>query len=321
MHRPLRVLLTDRAWPDSDLERRILDEAGAELIEPADGEEATLIELARDADAIATCWAQVTSQVIRAAPRCRVISRFGIGLDNISVETATELGIPVTFVPDYCISEVSDHALAMLLACARQIAFFHHRTQIGEYNLRAAPPMHRLAGRVLGLVGLGRIARAVLPKARALGLEVIAHTPSGNDYGTGCRMVSFDELLQHCDFVSLHLPLTEQTRGLVAAREFTHMKRTAYLINTSRGPLVDEIALWEALQQDELAGAALDVFDPEPPDLSRPLFRDERVIVTPHAGFLSEESLHELRTRASRQVVQALQGRRPDQVVNPQVYD
>ena len=181
--------------------------------------------------------------------------------------------------------------------------------------------MKRLAGATLGLVGFGRIARALLPKARAIGLDVLAHSQRSDDYGTGCPMVSLDDLLARSDFVSLHVPLTEATHGLLGDRQFQQMKPTAYLVNTSRGALVDQAALWRALSTGRIAGAALDVFDPEPPDLSQPLFRDERVIVTPHAAFLSEESLRDLRTRASQQIAEALQGRRPENVVNPQVYD
>jgi D-3-phosphoglycerate dehydrogenase len=262
----------------------------------------------------------VTEAVIRAAPRCRIVARFGIGLDNIAVAVASELGIPVTYVPDYCVEEVSDHTLALLLACARKVAFFHHRTKHGEYLLQAGPAMHRLSGQTLGLLGLGRIGQAVSRKARALGINVLASTPSGDDYGSGCAMVSFANLLEASDFVSLHLPASEQTQGIMGAAEFKRMKRSAYLINTSRGTLVDHAALWSAVQTGEIAGAALDVFDPEPPDLSAPLFSDNRVIVTPHAAFLSQESLDELRTRTAEQIAQALQGLRPENVVNPQVY-
>lgn len=319
--KPYRVLITDRAWPDSSIEREILANVGAEVVEAPDGEEATLIDLARDANAIGTCWAHVTEGVIQSAARCHIVARFGIGLDNIDVETATKLGIPVTNVPDYCVSEVSDHALALILACARNIAFFHARTKAGEYRLAAARPMKRLAGATLGLVGFGRIARALFPKARAIGLNVLAFSPHADDRGTGCRMVSLDELLAESDFVSLHLPLTDSTHHLFADREFQQMRPTAYLINTARGGLIDQAALERALESGRIAGAALDVFDPEPPDLSQPLFWDERVIVTPHSAFVSAESLHELRTRASRQIAEALQGGRPENVVNPQVYD
>jgi D-3-phosphoglycerate dehydrogenase len=181
--------------------------------------------------------------------------------------------------------------------------------------------MKRLAGATLGLVGFGRIARALLPKARAIGLSVVAHSHRLDDQGTGCPMLSLDELLARSDFVSLHVPLTEATHGLLGDRRFQQMKPTAYLINTSRGGLIDQEALWRALSTGRIAGAALDVFDPEPPDLSQPLYRDERVIVTPHAAFVSEESLRDLRTRASHQIAEALQGRRPENVVNPHIYD
>jgi len=321
MSAKLRLLITDRAWADCSIERSILEPIGIEVVESPRVDEGTLAELARDADAIGTCWAQVTERVIRASPRCRIVSRLGIGLDNISVATATELGIPVTNVPDYCISEVSDHALALILACARNVAYFHLRTKGGEYRLAGAPPMKRLAGATLGLIGFGGIARALLPKARAIGFKVVAHSQHGDDHGTNCPMVSLDELLAQSDFVSLHVPLTESTAQLIGPRELHLMRASAFLVNTSRGGLIDHAALWRAISQGRLAGAALDVFDPEPPDLSQPLFQDERVIVTPHAAFTSAESLRELRTRAAHQIAQALQGLRPENVVNPQVYD
>ena len=315
-----RVLLTDRAWPDATIEGDILAEIGAELIEAPDTDEPTLCSLAEQADAIATNWAPVTAAVVRSASRCRVICRTGIGLDNIAVAVATERKIPVTNVPDYCVGEVADHALALLLACARNVGFFHLRTKRGEYRLQASPPMPRLAGKRLGLIGLGRIGRSLAGKARALGLDVVAHTSSGNDHGVGCPMLAFDELLTTSDFISLHVPLVPATKHLVGLLQFESMKRSAYLINTARGGLVDHAALWTALQNNLIAGAGLDVFEPEPPDLSLPLFSDERVIATPHAAFVSQESLIELRTRVARQVVDVLSGRRPENVVNPQVY-
>lgn len=316
-----RILITDRAWPDLDVERAILAEIGGKVVEPESSDEASLEEMARGVDAIAACWAEVTPAVIRAARRCRIVARLGIGLDNIAVETATELGIPVTYVPDYCVQEVSEHTLALLLSFVRRVALFDRRAKSGEYNRNTTTPLVRLSGRKLGLVGFGRIGRAVFHKAQGWGVEVAAHSSSGDDYGTGCRMLGLDELLRQSDFVSLHLPLTERTRRLIGERELACMKPTGFLINTSRGALIDHAALWQALQENRIAGAALDVFDPEPPDLSQPLFRDERVIVTPHAAFLSEESLLELRTRTARQVADALQGLRPEHVVNPQVYE
>lgn len=313
-----RVLLTDRAWPDTEIEREILSRAGAELIEPPATDEETLSAIAADIDAIATNWAKVTAKVIRSAKKCRMIARTGIGVDNIDVACATELGLPVTNCPDYCVPEVADHTLGLLLAMSRNIGFFHARTKAGEYQLAAGGPMQRLSGQTLGLFGLGRIGQAVAARARAFGLRVIATTSSGSDHGVGCEMVSFEDLLRQSDIVSLHAPATPATRKIINGKSLQQMKPTAMLINTSRGSLIDEPALLETLEQNRLAGAALDVFDPEPPDLSQPLFRHERVIVTPHAAFVSQQSLQQLRTQAMEQVAAVLTGEPPQNVVNPQ---
>lgn len=316
-----RVLITDRAWPDTSVEQEILEPLGVSLIEAPDTLEQTLCRAAAEVDAICCNWAPVTRGVIETAARCRVICRTGIGLDNIAVDAATARGIPVTNVPDYCVSEVADHALALLLACARRVAFFHLRTKQGEYRLQSAAPPERLSGKTLGLIGLGRIGGGVAARARACGITVVAHTASGNDHGLGCPMVSLDELLERSDYVSLHAPANASTREMLRLPQFERMKRSAWLINTSRGALICEDDLWTALQRNLIAGAALDVFDPEPPDLTRPLFRDERVIVTPHAAFVSPESVIELRRRVAFQVRAILEGKRPENVVNPAVYD
>ena len=313
-----RVLITDRAWPDLAVEQSVIDTIDGELVDAPSTDEATLIRLAADVDAIATNWASVTDSVIRAAPRCRVIARFGVGVDNIAVDTATSLKIPVVNCPDYCVAEVSDHTLGLILACARRIGFFHHRTKQGEYNLQAATGQQRLSTQTLGLVGLGRIGREVCRKARAFGLRVVGHTASGNDQGLGCPMVPLDQLLAESDYISLHAPLTPATHKLFGRGQFARMKPTAYLINTSRGGLIDEVALWAALQAGHLAGAALDVFDPEPPDLSQPLFQDERVIVTPHAAFVSQQALEQMRRQTLEQIVAVLSGKPPQNVLNPQ---
>ena len=306
------VLITDAPWGDIDLERSILEPAGCVVTLASASDPQTLTTLAANANAIATCWANVSADVIVAAPQCRHIARLGIGLDNIDIPAATSAGIIVTNIPDYCVEEVAHHALGLLLAHARQIGFFHDRTKQGEYDLQAAAPMGRVSQQVLGLVGFGRTAQCLREMAVGMGMTVIAHSPSGNDYGTGCEMHTLDELLARSDYVSLHAPLTDQTRHLINADTLAHMKPTAYLINTSRGGLVDEAALWLAIQDGKLAGAGLDVFEPEPPDLSQPLFQDDRVIVTPHAAFLSIESLSELRSRVARQILDVLEGREPE---------
>lgn len=313
---PRTLLITDRPWDDSDIERSILEPHGIQIVEAPAHDEATLARLAVNADAIATCWAKVTEPVLAAATNCRHVARMGIGLDNIDIAAATRLGIVVTNVPDYCVEEVAEHALAALLAMERNIAWFHFRTKRGEYDLAAGPEMRRLSERTLGLFGLGRIGQSLYHKANALGIQVIAHTASGNARGLPIEMVSWETLLERSDILSLHAPLTDETRHVLNGSAFAKMKPGMRLINTSRGGLIDEAALWSAIQKGQVAAAALDVFETEPPDLSRPLFQDERVIVTPHAAFSSRESVRDVRTRYARQVLAVLSGETPENVVN-----
>jgi len=314
-----QVLITDHPWPGIEIEQQLLKPYGVEIIDAPDESEATLARLAQNVDAIATCWAKVTSKVIQAAQVCRIVCRMGIGLDNIHIPTATSKGILVTNTPDYCVNEVADHALGLLLAVTRNIGFFHHRTKGQEYNLRAGPTMHRLRGRTLGLFGFGKTGQQMAQRAQACGLKVIACTPSGNDYGTGCQMVSFDELLETADYLSLHSPLTEQNYHAFSTAAFDRMKDGVVIVNTARGSLIDPAALYDAIQVGKVAGAGLDVFEPEPPDLSSPLYQDERVIATPHAAFISEESLIEMRETVAHQIAAVLSGDRPENVVNPEV--
>jgi D-3-phosphoglycerate dehydrogenase len=275
--------------------------------------------MAPDADAIMTNWAPVTAEVIDAAANCRIIARLGIGLDNIDVRQATERGIPVTNVPDYCLTEVAEHTIALAFALARKIHVFHAAAKAGRYDLSAGLPLRRIEGQTLGIVGLGRIGRRVAERALALGLKVVATSRSRRDSLPGVAHRTLDNLLANSDFVSLHVPLTDDTRGMIGAAELARMKPTAVLINTARGGLVDHAALAAALAGNRLAGAALDVQEPEPPDLSRPPWNDPRVIVTPHAAFYSDESVADLRRRAAHQVGTRLAGGRPENVVNPEV--
>lgn len=322
MSAKFRVLITDRAWPDCEVERKELALVDAEVIEASPGaDEQALIQSATGVDAIATCWAKVTQAVIEAAPNCKTIARLGIGLDNIDVKYATSLKIPVTNVPDYCIPEVADHTIALMLARLRNVAFFHHQTKQGIYDLAAAPMPRRLSTLTMGVFGFGLTGQAVAQRAGALGMQVIATNSSGNDYGTGTSMVSFSDLLQQSDVISIHAPLTDATQHQFDASAFAKMKPSAFLINTSRGALIDFSALKTAIQNNSIAGAALDVFDPEPPDLSDPFFKDDRIIATPHAAFISKESLDDLRQQAARQIAEILVGKQTTNVVNPSVYE
>jgi D-3-phosphoglycerate dehydrogenase len=321
-----RVLVTDYAWPTLAIERAILGEVGAELVVAESGDAAELIALAAGAEAILINWLQLPEEALDAATGCLVVARYGVGVDNIPVEHATELGILVANVPDFCVEEVSDHALALLLACARRIVTFARSTRDGSWDLlglgRGLP---RVRGQRLGLVGFGNTARALVPKAQGLGLEITAYTPRlprGRDKATGVELTDdLADLLSISDYVSLHAPATAETRGLIGEAELRAMKPGAYLINTSRGALIDERALERALTEGWIAGAALDVLGEEPPPQGHTLLALDNVIVTPHAAFYSEPAIAELATKAARNVLSVLRGEVPATLVNPTVLD
>jgi D-3-phosphoglycerate dehydrogenase len=313
-----KALYTDYPWADTAVEQAILDEVDCRIVAAPDNKEATQASLAPGMDVIITCWAPVTARVIDAADRCRHIARTGIGLDNIDVKRATERGILVTNVPDYCIHEVAEHSLALLLALGRKVAAYHMATKQGKYDLVAGLPVERIRGKTLGIIGLGQIGKLLAQKAAAIGMRVIGTNQSGTRVAD-VEWAPLEDLLAASDYVSLQLPLNDQTRNLVNRETLGRMRPTAFLINTARGGLVDHAALAEALAADRLAGAALDVQAPEPPDLSKPPFSDPRVIVTPHVAFYSSEATAELRMRVARQVVAYLRGETPENVVNPVV--
>lgn len=318
-----RILLTDYAWSDLAIEQGILQDAGVELVVAEQSDAESLARLAPSCDGIMTTWAKVPESVIAAMPRCKIVARLGIGLDNIDVTAATERGIPVTNVPDYCTTEVAEHALGLILALGRKVAFYHHETKCGRYNLKDGAVLRRLEGQKLGIVGLGNIGSKLAAKAAALGMEICATGRSSQPPRRLLPAVSWrslKELLQDCDYISLHAPLSPETRHMIGREQFEQMKSTAYLINTARGGLIDHAALAAALQANQIAGAALDVQDPEPPDLRQSPYNDPRVIVTPHAAFVSSESLASLRSRVALQVVARLRGEQPENVVNPSVF-
>lgn len=317
-----RVLVTDYAWPNLDIERGILAEVGAELVVAPNGTAEEITALAADVDAILTCWKQVPPEALDTAARCRIVSRYGIGLDNIPVAHATKLGMIVTNVPDFCLDEVAEHTLALIFACARRVVPLADATRQGAWSQTLARGMPRLRGQVLGLVGYGNIAQAVAERAQALGLKVIAYTPrlAADALAPWGRATNdLAELLAVADYVSLHLPLTPETSGLINADALAAMKPSAYLINTSRGAIVDEAALLAALERGQIAGAALDVMSSEPPPPDHPLLRHPHVIATPHVAFYSEPAIIDLATKAARHVAQALRCEIPDRVVNPAV--
>jgi D-3-phosphoglycerate dehydrogenase len=323
MTRPFFVVITDHPWASIEAEKHALGRVGAEMRIAESGDENELVALVEDADAILTCFAPVTPAVVRAGARLQVVGRYGIGVDNIAVGEATRRGIVVTNVPMYCQDEVTDHALALMLAFARGLRTFDHGVRGGDWSLgQLGQPLRRIRGQTLGILGLGRIGTRLAEKAQALGLRVITHDPRAepahaNRYGV--ELVTLLELAARSDYVSLHLPLTEATTRLIGAEFLKEMKETAFLINTARGGVVDQDALVTALQEGWIGGAGLDVFTPERIDVDNALLALPNVIVTPHVAYYSEESLLELGRLAAENVAAVLGGYKPAAVVNPEV--
>ena len=315
-----QVAVSDSVFPNLDRARAVLSQIGAQLRLADEAKPDAILRVAKDADALFATYAKITAEMIRQMTRCRIISRFGIGVDNVDIPAATERGIVVTKVPDYCIDEVSDHAMALLLAAVRKIPFADRMVQDGRWEMPAVVPIHRLRGTVLGLVGFGRIPQLVAPKAQAFGMRVVSfdpYIPKNVFERARVESVDFADLLKVSDYISIHAPLLPETQGLFNDDAFRQMKPHAYLINTARGPIVDEAALSRTLDAGRLAGAALDVMAKEPPTGS-PLLGRPNVIITPHTSFYSEESLADLETKAAEEVVRVLKGEAPKNPVNPE---
>jgi len=308
------VAVTDSVFPSLDPAMQALARVDPEVRMAKSTSADDILAVARDADAILVTYARLPGGLLRELRRCKVIGRFGLGVDNIDLKTAAERGITVTYVPDYCMQEVSDHAMALLLALARKVPFSNQLVQSGRWEMPAVAPLRRLAGQVLGLIGFGNIPRALAPKAKAFGVTVITHDPYVSKdvlAAAGVEGVSFDDLLARSDFVSVHAPLTSATRGLVNAAAFAKMKKSALIINTARGPLIDEQALIAALDSGLLGGAALDVVATEPLSKDSPLLGRDNVILTPHTAFYSVEALEELQTKCASDVARVLSGEPP----------
>ena len=308
------IAVTDSPFPSLDPAKAALARVDPELRMAKSASAEDILAVARDADAILVTYAKLPGELLRQLTRCKAIGRFGLGVDNIDIPAAAALGISVTYVPDYCMQEVSDHAMALLLATARKVPLSNKLVQSGRWEVPPIVPIHRLSGRVLGLVGFGNIPRALAPKARAFGLRVVTHDPYVSPdvlSAAGVDGVSFDRLLEMSDFVSIHAPLMPATRGLFNADVFHKMKKGAVLINTARGPLVDEAALIAALDTGQLGGAALDVVTTEPLTKDSKLLGRDNVILTPHTAFYSVEALEELQTKCAADVARVLSGEQP----------
>ncbi len=301
------VLITDCDHPTVDVERAILEDAGLTVELATCRTPEDVIAAATEAGAIGLIvqYAPITGEVLRALPACRVVGRYGVGLDTIDLVSAAELGVRVVNVPDYCTDEVADHALGLILALTRGIVPLDRGVQRGVWDFRLAGRVRRPSSQRLGVIGLGRIGSALAQRASALGFEVVGSDPRGAG-DSGVRLIDLDTLLETSDVISVHAPLDASTHHLIGPRTLALMKPTAILVNTSRGGLVDSDALLEALRGGRIAGAGLDVLEREPIPADHPLIGLPNVVLTPHAAFYSEESLVEMKRKVSQRVLAAL---------------
>jgi len=309
MRHSWKVVVTDAETTTLPIETREVEKIGGRLLVGACKTEDEVIELARDADAILYDYAPMTNRVISELGRCRVIVRYGVGLDRIDLEAAEAKGIEVRYLPGWSAEEVSDHAIAFILALARRLLPLDRWVRNGNWGYAGELHTVRVVGKRLGLIGFGAIARCVAVKAQGLGMHVMAHDPFVKHTvlaEAGVQAASLEDLLTSADFVSLHVPLNETTKGLLGPAEFVRMKQGAFLINTSRGGVADEPSLVAALQSGQLAGAGLDVFTDEPPRPGNPLFGIDSTILTPHMACYSEVSIDEMHQTAIGHVVDVL---------------
>jgi D-3-phosphoglycerate dehydrogenase len=316
-----KVVLTDYVWESLDVEMKTLGDL-ADLVPMKTKKPEEFLGEAADCDALLNTYAgPITAEVMARMPKCRIIARYGIGVDTIDLEAATQAGIIVTNNPSYCIEEVAEHTMALLLACARKVALYDRLVRGGRWEVPPGKPMFRLQGRTLGLVGFGNIARQVAVRAASFGMRIVFADPfvKEGQPDIPAAKVELDDLLRESDFVSIHPPLTPQTRKMIGDEALSKMKPSAFLINCSRGPVVDTDALVRALDAKKIAGCALDTTDPEPLPDPHPLRGRDNVIITPHVAWYSEQALVGLQAGAPSEVRRVLTGQWPVNVVNRDV--
>jgi D-3-phosphoglycerate dehydrogenase len=310
------VVVTDQVFPSVAAETRLLAGIGARLL-IADGTAAGVAAVAAGADALLNTYLPVTDELLASVPRCRIVARYGIGVDNVDLAAAQRRGVVVTNVPDYSVEEVAVHTLGLLLSLVRRLPDAARLAAGGGWGLDGLRPIRRMTGLRVGLVGYGRIARLLASYLAAIGCQIVVHDPFVTPADGIPPLVTLAELLAECDAVSLHAPLTPATRGLIGAAELAAMKPDAVLVNTARGPLVDVDALIAGLRAGEIRAAALDVLDAEPPPPGRIPGDLPNLLVTPHMAYYSEESIAESQRKAASQVIKVLTGGEPDYPVTP----
>jgi D-3-phosphoglycerate dehydrogenase len=323
INRKYKVVITDYDFESLQEIKKALEKVDAELVTAQCKSESEVIELAREADAVINQYYNPLSRkVIEHLKRCKIIVRTGVGVDTIDVQAATDHNICIVNVPDYCLDEVAEHALGLLFMLARKYFVLTNSVKKGQWNWRIVKPIFKMKGQILGIVGLGKIGRSLAKKAKGLGMSLICYDPYINSQmaeEAGVKLLSFENLLKESDFISIHVPLTEETRGMFGEKEFKKMKKGSCIINTSRGPVIERKALYKALKEEWLAGAGLDVMEKEPPDSKESLFSLENVILTPHCAWYSQESVVKLKTIVGEEVARVLSKKRPLSLVNPEV--
>lgn len=313
-------MITDYLYESLQEERSILSKLDdVVLMDYQCKDEAALCQIVRDAEVVIVQFAPITRRVIESMEKCRLIVRYAIGVDNIDIPAATERGIWVANVPDYSIDEVSNHAITLLLAASKKLIPLTQSVKQGQWSHVPIKPTFRLRGKTLGLIGFGRIPSMVAEKMRDFGLCIQCFDPyidPAKMESAGVRPVSFDTLLETSDFISVHCPLTESTRHMINREAFQKMKPTAVLVNTARGPVVDEKALVEALQEGRIFAAGIDVTEQEPVDIYSPLLTMDNVILTPHTAWYSEDAIKTLQRSVAEEAERVLMGERPKNPVN-----
>lgn len=320
----MKAVITDHPFPSLDISREILSSKGIKMVVLQTEDADTIIANAKGTDAMLVGKARIDENIIGQLQQCKIIVRFGTGYDNIDLKAATSRGIPVANVPDFCMDEVSDHAMGLILAAGRQLMVGHNMAQNGKW--RPMPygmnTIYKMRDRVLGLFSYGRISKLVAKKAQAFGLQCLAFDPFVSEESmsqTGVQKVDFKDLLAQSDFISLHSLLTEKTANAFDLDAFRAMKSSAWIINTARGGIIREADLVEALDEKLIAGAALDVLDDEPPGKGNPLLGRDNVIITPHMGWMSDKAPESMQRKGVEQAARVLTGAKPTNVVNPEV--
>lgn len=308
-----KVLLTDYEFENLKYEEDVFKESGLdiEFVKAQCKTEDEVAEQAKHADAILNQYAPISRRVIESLENAKVISRYGVGVNTIDIDAANEKGITVANVPDYGMEEVSNHALALLLSWARKVTLLNNEVKRGNWDFKACVPIHRFNNQTVGVLGFGRIPRRFIEKVKPLGFKLAAYDPfvSAEDMASaGVKKMELDEIIREADYLSVHVPLIKDTYHLLNADRFSQMKKNAVIINTARGPIIDEKALIEALENGIIAGAALDVAEEEPISIDSPLLHMYNVIITPHSAWYSEEAMVELRQKAAKNIVQVLKG-------------